>query len=387
MTCGPERQHQPARAVVGARVLHVDRRVRGLLHAPAELREHERGHVVVDPAGLEVGLERAERARELLELRVLALELVGVGVEPAPVDRDDARAEVGGEQVRGGAQAARERVRVRVVRVRRRRAAAPWSALVRRRTSSPYVAARALQVRVVAGRRSASARSFIAGLRFTPLDPPKFDAFIVKPAIGSERDRAHRVHRRADRLRQRGVDRDRLQRVGRAAVAVDPAAEPAGLVVQVVAGLEPDVRVVEVAERCTSARRPRASPRGPSRRRRCRRRRACRSRSWRRRCHRRRTSETTALANATRRLAGPVSGGSRPGSPCSGRRCGRCSGARWRRRCSWPRGRVTRAVGQDDVEAVVAAGQVEQDEALPGGASAASATDSQTSPQPSSLAA
>ena len=40
-------------------------RVRRLHHAPAELGEHERAHALVDPARRQVGLERAERAREL----------------------------------------------------------------------------------------------------------------------------------------------------------------------------------------------------------------------------------------------------------------------------------------------------------------------------------
>ena len=101
-------QHQAAGAVVGA----------GLSPSPFSRTRRPNSEntsvadVLLDPARGQVGLERAERARELGELAVLAGELAGVGVEPAPVDRDDPRAEVRRQQVRGGPQAVRTSVEV-----------------------------------------------------------------------------------------------------------------------------------------------------------------------------------------------------------------------------------------------------------------------------------
>ena len=67
--------------VGAARVVRAD--------APAELGEDEGQHLVLDAARREVGLEGGERARQVLELRILRRELAAVGVEAAPVDRDE----------------------------------------------------------------------------------------------------------------------------------------------------------------------------------------------------------------------------------------------------------------------------------------------------------
>ena len=214
-----------------------------------------------------------------------------------------------------------------------------------------------------------------------PPAPPRRSRRVHREAQRRQRgDRADRVDRGADQLRERGVDRDRLQRVGRRAVAVDPAPEPARLDVQVVARLEPDVRVVEVAEavllrvdrRHHREIRPGAAGAVAEQR--------VEPEAARRRCRRRRPSRPSRsrtparAARAGQRLSSRRgrrrSRPGRGGSPPRASRTPRSRRRRWERSCS---GRRCRRPGRAPRGSLSA------------GASASAATDSQTDSHPSSF--
>ncbi len=77
------------------------------------------------------------------------------------------------------------------------------------------------------------------------IDRLTIDAGQVEARAAQVPERAHGCRRGADLLAERVVDRDRLQRVDRRAVLVEPAAEPAGLHL-VDRAAEPDVGALEV---------------------------------------------------------------------------------------------------------------------------------------------
>ena len=204
--------------------------------APAELGEDHRHDLVLDPARGEVRLEGAQRAREHVELRIVRAELAAVGVERPPVDGDHARPQAGAEQRRRELQLARQ-VAVRRVPGARLDGAQPAEAVgdvdrepVDRACPGEPLVARA---RGDAG-ELADLRVGVGG-----------DVRHGEARAAEVLDRAHGRARRADLLRQRGVQRDRLQRVDLRAVGVEPAAEPAGLHLLQRAG-EPVVAAVEV---------------------------------------------------------------------------------------------------------------------------------------------
>ena len=190
------------------------------LEAAAELREHHRDHVLLDAARRQVGLERGQGARERGQLRILPGELIAVRVEAAPVDRDHARAEAGREQRRRQLQLRREAAVGRI-------ADAGRPAVEAREPvgdvdgQAPH-AARAGEVLVALRSRHGRELADLA------VDVAGHAGHRESDALQTF-ERAHGRRQGADLLGQVGVERDRLQRVGLGAVGVEPAAQPAGL--------------------------------------------------------------------------------------------------------------------------------------------------------------